>query len=182
MIKPGSPALQVGSLLIEPPGKCFLWCKEQKCIWTKLSVGRHLIIKVLVSQKRWRWRGFILELSGGGWQWPSMLLLLLSCFSCIWLYWPHRWQPTRLLHPWDSPGKNTRVGCHFLLQCVNVKSEREVSQPYLTLSDPMDCSPPGSSVNGIFQARVLEWTAIAFSGSSMKPHLFTLGLVWSPQS
>ena len=75
----------------------------------------------------------------------------------------HRWQPTRLPHPWDSPGKNTGVGCHFLLQCMKVKSESEVSQSCLTLSNPMDCSPPGSSVHGIFQARVLEWGAIAFS-------------------
>ena len=72
-------------------------------------------------------------------------------------------QPTRLPHPWDSPGKNTGVGCHFLLQCVKAKSEREVTQSCPTLCDPMDCSPPGSSVHGIFQARVLEWGAIAFS-------------------
>ena len=76
---------------------------------------------------------------------------------------PHRWQPTRLCHPWDSPGKNTGVGCHFLLQCLKVKSESEVAQLCLTLCDPMDCSLPGSSVHGIFQARVLEWGAIAFS-------------------
>ena len=67
---------------------------------------------------------------------------------------PHRWQPTRLHCPWDSPGKNTGVGCHFLLQCVKVKSERE-AQLCLTLHDPMDCSLPGSSTHGIFQARVL---------------------------
>ena len=66
-------------------------------------------------------------------------------------------------HPWDSPGKNTGVGCHFLLQCMKVKSESEVAQSSLTLSDPMDCSLPGSSIHGIFQARVLEWGAIAFS-------------------
>ena len=76
---------------------------------------------------------------------------------------PHRRQPTRLPRPWDSPGKNTGVGCHFLLQCMKVKSESEVAQSCLTLSDPMDCSPPGSSIHGIFQARVLEWGAIAFS-------------------
>ena len=76
---------------------------------------------------------------------------------------PHRPQSTRLPHPWDSLGKNTGVGCHFLLQCMKVKSESEVSQSYPTLSDPMDCSPPGSSVHGVFQARVLEWGAIAFS-------------------
>ena len=65
--------------------------------------------------------------------------------------------------PWDSPGKNTGVGCHCLLQCMQVKSESEVAQSCPTLRDPMDCSPPGSSVHGIFQARVLEWDAIAFS-------------------
>ena len=75
---------------------------------------------------------------------------------------PHRWQPTRLPHPWDSPGKNTGVGCHFLIQCMKVKRESEVTQSCLTTSDPMDCSPPGSSIPpGIFQARVLEWVAIA---------------------
>ena len=77
---------------------------------------------------------------------------------------PQRRQSTRLPRPWDSPGKNTGVGCHFLLQCRKVKSEREVAQSCPTLSDPMDCSPPGSSIHGIFQARVPEWDAIAFSG------------------
>ena len=72
-----------------------------------------------------------------------------------------RQQPTRLPRPWDSPGKNTGVGCHFLLQCMKVKSESEVTQSCPTLSDPMDCSLPGSSIHGIFQARVLEWGAIA---------------------
>ena len=76
---------------------------------------------------------------------------------------PHRWQPNRLLCPWDSPGKNTGVGCHVLLQCMKVKSESEVAQSCPTLSDPMGCSLPGSSIHGIFQARVLEWSAIAFS-------------------
>ena len=76
---------------------------------------------------------------------------------------PHRRQPTRLLCPWDSPGKNTGVGCHCLLQCMKVKSESEVAQSCPTLSDPMDWSLPGSSVHGIFQARVLKWGAIVFS-------------------
>ena len=80
---------------------------------------------------------------------------------------PHRRQTTRVPHPWDSPGKNTGVGCHFLLQCMKVKSESEVIQLCLTLCDPMDCSLPGSSVHGIFQARVLEWVAIAFSNWSI---------------
>ena len=76
---------------------------------------------------------------------------------------PHRRQPTRLLRPWYSPGKNTGVGCHFLFQCMKVKSESEVAQSCRTLSDPMDCSVPGSSVHGIFHTRVLEWVANAFS-------------------
>ena len=76
---------------------------------------------------------------------------------------PHRRKPTRFPHPWDSPGKNTGVGCHCLLQRMKVKSEREVAQLCPTLSDPMDYSLPGSSIHGIFQARVLEWDAITFS-------------------
>ena len=75
----------------------------------------------------------------------------------------HRRQPARLPHPWDSPGKSTGVGCHFLLQCSKAKSQSKVPQLCLTLSDPMDCSPPGSSIHGIFHARVLEWGVIAFS-------------------
>jgi len=90
---------------------------------------------------------------------------------------PHRRQPTRLPRPWDSPGKNTGVGCHFLLQCMKVKSENEVTQSCPTLSDPMDCSLPGSSVHGIFQARVLEWGAIAFSDRTIQFHL--LQYYWS---
>ena len=74
---------------------------------------------------------------------------------------PYRWQPTRLPRPWDSPDKNPGVGCHFLLQCMKVKSESEVTQSCLTLSDPMDCGLPGSSIHGIFQTRVLEWVLIA---------------------
>ena len=76
---------------------------------------------------------------------------------------PHRRQPTRLPRPWDSPGKNTGVGCHFLLQCMKVENEVALLCP--TLSNPMDHSLPGSSVHGIFQASVLEWGAIAFSTS-----------------
>ena len=80
--------------------------------------------------------------------------------SCPTLCDPRR-QPTSLPRPWDSPGKNTGVGCHFLLQCIKVKSETEVAQLCLTLGDPMDCSLPGSSVHGIFQARLLEWVAFS---------------------
>ena len=108
------------------------------------------------------------------WVHPFLHLLLLSHFSHVRKVTsvvsdtvrPHRWQPTRLPCPWDSPGKNTGVGCHFLLQCMKVKSESEVAQLCRTLSEPMDCSPLGSSTHGIFQARILEWGAIAFSDSS----------------
>ena len=98
---------------------------------------------------------------------PSLIQLLTYSLCCCQVsvvsdsVQPHRRQPTRLPRPWDSRGKNTGVGCHFLLQCMKVKSESEIAQSCLTLSDPMDCSLPGSSVRGIFQARVLEWGAIA---------------------
>ena len=92
-----------------------------------------------------------------------MLCYAKSLQLCLTLCDPIDSSPTRLPHPWDSPGKNTGVGCHFLLQCMKVKSESEVTQSCLTLCDPMDCSLLGSSVHGISQARVLEWGAIAFS-------------------
>ena len=86
---------------------------------------------------------------------------------------PHRRQPTRLPRPWDSPGKNTGVGCHFLLQCMKVKSESEVTQLCQTLHHPMDCSLPGSSVHGIFQARALPLPSPAlYSTWYFKPFLF----------
>ena len=90
---------------------------------------------------------------------------------------PRRQQPTRLLCPWDSPGKNTEVGCHFLLQCMKLKSEGEVAQLCPTLGDPMDCSLPGSSVHGIFQARVLEWGVIAFSSLTSRQSNYQQSLI-----
>ena len=93
-----------------------------------------------------------------------------SLQSCPTLCDPIDRQPNRLHSPWDSPGKNTGVGCHFLLQCMKVKSKNEVAQSCLTLSDSMDCSLPGSSIHGISQARVLEWGAIAFSASCYYYH------------
>ena len=96
---------------------------------------------------------------------PRLLLLLLRRSVVSNSARPQRWQPTRLHCPWDYPGKNTGVGCHFLLQCMKVKSEREVARSCPTLSDPMDCSPLDFSIHGIFQARVMEWGAIAFSNS-----------------
>ena len=91
------------------------------------------------------------------------LLLLLSRFSRVRLCATPETAAHQAPHPWDSPGKNTGLGCHFLLQCMKVKSESKVTQLCPTLSDPMDCSLPGSSVHGICQTRVLEWVAIAFS-------------------
>ena len=98
------------------------------------------------------------------------IILHISCCCCCSItsvasdsVRPHRLQPTRLPGPWDSPGKNTGVGCQFLLQCMKVKRESELAESCLTLHDPMDCSLPGSSAHGIFQARALEWVAIAFS-------------------
>ena len=90
-----------------------------------------------------------------------------SCQSCPTLCEPIDGSPPGPLRPWDSPGKNTGVGCHFLLQCMKVKSESEVAQSCPTLSDPMDYRLPGSSVLGVVQARVLEWGAIAFSKEPM---------------
>ena len=92
--------------------------------------------------------------------------LLQSCLTVR----HHRRQPTRVPHPWGSPGKNTGVGCHFLLQWMEVKSGSEVAQSCPTLRNPMDCSPPGSSIHGVFQARVLEWVAIAFSARNQEKH------------
>ena len=88
----------------------------------------------------------------------TLLLLLLSRFSRVRLCATQRQQPTRLPRPWDSPGKNPGVGCHFLLQCMKVKSESEVAQSFPTLSDPMDCSLPGSSVHGF--SRQEYWSGV----------------------
>ena len=93
----------------------------------------------------------------------TVLLLLLSRLSRVRLCATPQMAAHQAPRPWDFRGKNTGVGCHFLLQCMKVKSESEVIQSCLTLSDPMDCSPPDSSIHGIFQARVLEWGAAAFS-------------------
>ena len=93
--------------------------------------------------------------------------------------WPHRWQPTRLPRPWDSPGKNTGVGCHFPLQCMKVKSESELTQSCPTLSNLIDGSPPGSPIPGILQARTLEWVAISPSNAwRWKVKVKSLSRVW----
>ena len=82
-----------------------------------------------------------------------LLLLLLSRFSRVRLCATPWTAAHQTPHPWDSPGKNTGVGCHFLLQGMKVKSESEVAQSCPTLSDPMDCSLPGSSIHGIFPGK-----------------------------
>ena len=105
-----------------------------------------------------------------GWSYRKRVCCCCCCCCCVASVVsdsvrPHRQQPARLPRPWDSPGKNTGVGCHFLLQCMKVKSESEVTQLCPTLHDYMDCSLPGSSIHGIFQARGLEWGAVAFARS-----------------
>ena len=96
-------------------------------------------------------------------EWSDTAAAAKSLQLCLTLSNPHRQQPTRLCHLWDSPGQNTGVGCHLLLQFMKVKSESEVSYSCLTLHNPMNCSLPGFSIHGNFQAKVLEWIAIAFS-------------------
>ena len=93
---------------------------------------------------------------------PMCISALLTGTKMTKVPW-ERFLRNQLLRLWDTPGKNTGVDCHFLLQCMRVKSESEVAQSCPTLSNPMDHSLPGSSIHGIFQARVLEWGAIAFS-------------------
>ena len=143
-----------------------LWCIKS---WVKLHIHRPGKSSLCIIQ--WITCNIYNKLQGKRiWKricilyiYKNMLLLLLSCFSRVRLLRPHRRQPTRLPRPWDSRGKNTGVGCHFLLQCMKVKSQSEVAQSCPTLRDPMDCSSPGSSIHGVLQARVLEWDAIAFS-------------------
>ena len=149
-----SPILPHG---MEPPGNisCPSCCNPSRC---PASPMFWLNMFILFSAFRSYLAGQFMPFLG-------FLLLLLSHLSHVRLC-ATLWQPTRLPRPWDSPGKNTGVGCHFLLQCMKVKSESEVAQSCPTLSDPMDCSPLGSSVHGIFQARVLEWGALAFSWGS----------------
>ena len=113
-----------------------------------------------------------------------LLLLPLSHFSRVQLCASPRRQPTRLPRPWDSPGKNTGVGCHFLLQCMKVKSESKVTQSHPTLSDTMDCSPLGSFIRGIFQARVLQWGCHCLLQSNIRSdqslsHVWLLATPWT---
>ena len=109
-------------------------------------------------------KNFVLSVS---WTWQA--LLLPSCFSCVWLCATPQTAAHQAPRPWDSPGKNIGVGCHFLLQCMKVKSESEVAQSCPTLRDPMDCSLPGPSIHGIFRARVLEWGPLPSPMAGTRP-------------
>ena len=103
---------------------------------------------------------------------PAELLQLLSRFNRVRLCATRQMAAHQAPRLWGSPGKNTGVGCHFLLQCMKVKNESEVAQSCPTLSDPMDCGLSGSSVHGVFQARALERGAIAFSATELRVALF----------
>ena len=128
-----------------------------KSNWLSSKISYHVKEQVVEDNRTYTVEKFVL-----GEEWMILGSLLehytaaKSLHSCPTLR-LHGLQPTRLLRPWDSPGKNTGVGCHFLLQCMKVESESEVAQLCLTFSDPMDCSLPGSSAHGIFRASVLEW-------------------------
>ena len=132
--------------------------------YLKFSAKRHLISFFRFPSRYCFWSYFKQD-------WFFFISLIFHCCcNCCWVVSvisntvrPHRRQPPSQPRPWDSPGKSTGVGCHFLLQCMKGKSESEVVQSCLTLRHPMDCSLPGSSVHGSFQARVLEWVAIADS-------------------
>ena len=93
----------------------------------------------------------------------QLWLLPLSRFSCVDSVRLHRRQPTRLPRSLGFSRQEHRSGLPFPSPMHESENESEVTQSCLTLSDPMDCSLPGSSIHGIFQARVLEWGAIAFS-------------------
>ena len=132
--------------------------------WTEETYGPQRVHRVTKSQDT-TW--MTLQL-----QQHLLLLLLLSHFSRVWLCATPQTAAQQAPCPWDSPGKNTGVGCRFLLQCMKMKSESEVAQSCPTLSDPMDCSLPGFSIHGIFQARVLEWGTIAFSEQQQQYYLY----------
>ena len=137
---------------------CFAWHKLQRFLWKSVSCCTCGWMNV--------WECVYDTVCGVTAASNGILLLLLLSRSVVSdSVRPHRRQPPRLSHPWDSPGKNTGVGCHFLLQCMKVKGESEVAQSCLTLSDPIDSSPPGSPVPGMLQARTLERVAISFSNA-----------------
>ena len=151
-------------------GKFFKWeiPDHLTCLLRKLYKGQEATVRTRHATTDWLVQNW--EKYDKGVLSPCLFSLYAECCCCCCCYVasvvsdsvrPYRPQPTRLPRPWDSPGKNTGVGCHFLLQCMKVKSESKVAQSCPTLQDSMDCSLPGSSIHGIFQARVLEWVAVA---------------------
>ena len=155
------------------PGMCSDRCYLDLQNACPTSCGRHGEVLKSIG---YFWRSCPLLFCWKPWATLKSLVLVVYLYpaaaakslqSCLTVR-PHKRQPTRLPCPCDSPGKNTGMGCHFLLQCMKVKSESEVAQSCPTLSNPMDCSPPGSSIRGIFQTRVLEWGAIAFSNFEVR--------------
>ena len=161
------PAALTGSCLPVAFSPSSVFCHLLHKGWPVHPCGRDIIKDVIAPQQCVFPHGITADkyLFSTGALRGELLLLLLSRLSrvqlcVIPLTEAHELPPHP--RPWDSPGKNTGVGCHFLLQCMKVKSESEVAQSCLTLRDPIDCSLPGS-IHGIFQARVLEWGAIAFS-------------------
>ena len=137
---------------------CHLWGCRVGHDWSDLALFHCVYVPQLLYPSICWWTSRLLPCSAAA---AAAAKPLQSCLTLQ----PHRWQPTRVPCPWDSPGKNPGVVCHLLLQCRKGKSKSEVTQSCPALHDPMDCSPPGSSVHGIFQARVLEWSAIAFSSN-----------------
>ena len=143
-----------------------------------ILVSLQLIHWTVICQAKWLWMDYgkneTIKLLLSVYISSNVAAAAKSLQSCPTLR-PHRQEPIRLPRPRDSPGKNTGVDCHVLLQCMKVKSESEVTHSCPTHHDPMDCSPPGSSVHGIFQARVLEWGAIGFSQPRIEKslHLYT---------
>ena len=128
-----------------------LYKKDLQNLHSQDGVITHLEPDILECEVRWALGSITMNKASA-----AAAKLLQSSLS-------PRQQPTSLARPWDSPGKKTGMGCNFFLQCVKVKNESEVTQSCLICSNPMDCSPPSSSAHEIFQARVLEWGAIAFS-------------------
>ena len=148
------------------------WLSVSKELFNQIKVHRYMFSKLWVYLAKLTMENIFSMYLGrycfSFLPWLSWKVGMSCCCCCVASVMsdsvqPQRPQPTRLPRPCNSLGKNTGVGCHFLIQCMKLKSQSEVAQSCPTLSNPMDCSLPGSSVHGIFQARVLEWGAIAFS-------------------
>ena len=140
----------------------YMWNLKKCCKWTDYKIEIRVTDVENCGYQGGKGRGINWEI-GTEIYTLLLLLLLLHRFSRVRLCATPGTAARQAPHPWGSPGKNTGVGCQFLLQCMKVKRESEVTQLCLIRSNPVDCSLPASSIHGIFQARVLEWGAIAFS-------------------